>query len=297
MHTITAPSGSITDILRAADSACYAAKDAGRNRIHLYHEQDAELAQRRGEMQWVSQIQRALEEGRFRLNFQSIVPVKGGGEGAHYELLLRMEDEEGRLVLPAAFLPAAERYHLAAKLDRWVIQTAFEWLTSHPEQLARLSVCAINLSGHSLGNPEILDFISGRVSAGRPPADKICFEITETAAIANLALATDFMKTLKEQGCQFALDDFGSGLSSFAYPKNLRVDFLKIDGAFVREMVHDPIALAIVKSINEIGQVMGMKTIAEYVENDAILAKLRELGVDYAQGYGIDQPQPLVTWN
>ena len=294
---ITAPSGSITDILRAADSACYAAKDAGRNRIHLYHEQDAELAQRRGEMQWVSQIQRALEEGRFRLNFQSIVPVKGGGEGAHYELLLRMEDEEGRLVLPAAFLPAAERYHLAAKLDRWVIQTAFEWLTSHPEQLARLSVCAINLSGHSLGNPEILDFISGRVSAGRPPADKICFEITETAAIANLALATDFMKTLKEQGCQFALDDFGSGLSSFAYLKNLRVDFLKIDGAFVREMVHDPIALAIVKSINEIGQVMGMKTIAEYVENDAILAKLRELGVDYAQGYGIDQPQPLVTWN
>ncbi len=293
---IGASSESVTSVLSMADAACYAAKDAGRNRIHIYHEADTDFARRHGEMELVSQINSALEEDRFHLVSQPILPVDDSGpKRFHYELLLRMESEAGNIVSPDVFLPAAERYNISVKIDRWVISTAFAWLIGRAEHLEQLHLCSINLSGHSLGDKEFLQFIIRQFEETKLSEAKICFEITETAAIANLENATKFMKTLKERGCRFALDDFGSGLSSFAYLRNLPVDFLKIDGVFVKDIVDDPIALAMVKSINEIGQVMGKKTIAEFVENEPILEKLREIGVDYAQGYGVGRPQRIAA--
>lgn len=293
MVPVRGGSGDIATALSAADNACYAAKEAGRNRIHIYQPDDAELARRRGEMQWVARIQHALEEDRFQLSYQPIVPVAGATSGEHYELLIRMRDEDGRLVSPGDFLPAAERYNLATRLDAWVITTALQWLTRNPRHLQCLHLCSINLSGQSLGDEEFLQFIIDQFKRTAVEPGKICFEVTETAAIARLSTATRFISELRRLGCRFALDDFGSGLSSFAYLKNLPVDFLKIDGAFVKDIVDDPIDLAMVKSISEIGRVMGKRTIAEFVENDRILEKLRELGVDYAQGYGIGRTRPI----
>jgi two-component system CheB/CheR fusion protein len=290
---ITKDSETTTNILKEADSACYAAKDEGRNRVHVYRADDAELAKRQGEMQWVARIQRGLEEERFHLDVQPITPVNGTADGGYYELLLRMKDEEGQVVPPGVFLAVAERYNLSTKLDHWVIATAFEWLTQHSQQLERLFLCSINLSGHSLGDEKFLEFVNRQFNETKLPPQKICFEVTETAAIANLASAARFIKVLKQRGCRFALDDFGSGLSSFAYLKNLPVDFLKIDGVFVKDIIGDPIALAMVNSINDIGHVMGKQTIAEFVENDAILKRLQEVGVDYAQGNYIGRPRPL----
>jgi diguanylate cyclase (GGDEF)-like protein len=291
---INKDSQSATDVLKDADSACYAAKDAGRNRIHVYRPDDAHLAKRHGEMQLATQIEKDLEQDRFHLVIQPIAPVTGKGvKAGFYELLLRMEDKGGRIVPPDAFFAAAERYNLSTKLDRWVIGTAFSWFTSHPEHLERLFLLCLNLSGHSLGDEEFLPFVMRQFKDTKIPPQKICFEVTETAAIGNLAMAYRFIKVLKQQGCQFALDDFGSGLSSFAYLKNLAVDFIKIDGIFIKQILDDPIDLAMVKSINDIGQLMGKKTIAEFVENKAILKKLQEIGIDYAQGYAIGQPQPL----
>ena len=291
---ITDASEGIAALLSAADTACYAAKDQGRNRIHVYHDNDVELSRRTTEMQWVARIHRALEEKRFHLCAQPIVRIGNNYDAKeHYELLLRMEDENGNIVTPGAFLPAAERYNLATKLDRWVISTAFEWFIMHPEQLDRLFLCSINLSGHSLVDGEFLDFLSTKLEEGHVPPEKICFEITETAAISNLSSATHFIKALNALGCRFALDDFGSGLSSFAYLKNLPVDFLKIDGLFVKDIVDDPVDFAMVKSINDMGHVLGKQTIAEFVENDDILKKLQQIGVDYAQGYGVGKPRPL----
>ena len=292
--SITKTSKDIAEVLSAADGACYAAKDQGRNRIHVYQQNDAQLAQWQGQMQWVAKINQALEEDRFRLYFQPIIPLERRDDKRDcYELLIRMEDKDGRLVLPGAFLPAAERYNLATKLDRWVIDTAFRWLNSHPRHLQELSLCFINLSGHSLGDPELLQFVSQQFDEMHVPSRKICFEVTETAAIANLPSATHLIRKLRQRGCQFALDDFGSGLSSFAYLKNLPVDFLKIDGLFVKDIVEDPIDMAMVRCINDIGHVMGKQIIAEFVENKAILGKLRQIGVDYAQGYGISQPKAI----
>ena len=291
---VTRASEHITGVLRAADNACYAAKDTGRNRIHLYHEADAELVKRHREMQWVVRMNRALEDDRFHLSFQPIVPIDGGSsDWTHYELLLWMEDEDGRILPPGAFLPAAERYNLAARLDRWVIDAAFEWLTRHPAHLEDLSLCAINLSGHSLGDQKFLDSLIDRFRERAIPANKICFEITETAAISNLADAARFVKALKALGCRFALDDFGSGLSSFAYLRSLSVDYVKIDGMFVRDIHRDSIDLALVKSINDIGHIMGKKTIAEFVDSEAVLEKLGEIGVDFVQGHAIGKPRPL----
>ncbi len=291
---ITPASGDINRVLSAADAACYMAKEQGRNRIHIYQPDDAELAQRHGEMQWATRIPRALEEDRFRLFWQPIVPVtRGNDQRLHFELLLRLEDEVGRLIAPGAFLASAERYNLSTRLDRWVISAAFEWLLAHPHELQQLGLCTINLSGHSMSDQAFLAFIMHQFEVTAIPPEKICFEVTETAAIANLTIATQFIKALKARGCCFALDDFGSGLSSFAYLKNLPVDFLKIDGAFVKDIADDPTSCAIVKSINEIGQIMGKQTVAEFVENEPILEKLRQMGVDYAQGYLIGRPMPL----
>ncbi|MBL1143106.1 MAG: EAL domain-containing protein [Proteobacteria bacterium] len=281
-----------TDILKAADAACYMAKDAGRNRIQVYHAEDLDLAQRQGEVQWVEKINEALDKNLFCLYAQVISPVKKDSD-KHYELLIRMSDKNGGIIPPGAFLPAAERYNLISRLDRWVISNAFEFLANNPDFQERINFCSINLSGLSLTENDFLKFVMAGLRDFEINAEKICFEITETAAISNLNVAVKFISTLKKFGCKFALDDFGSGLSSFGYLKNLPVDYLKIDGMFVKDIVDDPIDLAMVKSINEIGHVMGMKTIAEFVENDEIKEILNRLGVDYVQGYGIGKPLPL----
>ena len=221
-----------------------------------------------------------------------MAPIEAAADqGNHYEVLLRLQDDE--LVLPSNFFPAADRYNLSSQLDRWVIGETFQWIASHPAHLERLHLCAINLSGHSLNEEKFLEFINDKFMNLPIPPNKICFEITETVAIANLTQAANFMRTLKQKGCRFALDDFGSGLSSFAYLKNLPVDILKIDGLFVQDMINDSLDLAMVKSINDIGRVMGKKTVAEFVENEKTLDKLREIGVDYAQGFGIARPRPI----
>ena len=285
-------SSEINALLSAADTACYMAKDQGRSRIHIYREDDEELAKIHGEMKWAVSLPRALEENRFLLYLQPIVPVASKhDESIHYEILLRMKDKQ--IVLPNEFLPAADRYNLSSKIDRWVINATFKWIIDHPAHLEQLNLCAINLSGHSLNDETFLDYVQRQFEEFPVPPEKICFEITETVAIANLSRTANFMGILKDRGCRFSLDDFGSGLSSFAYLKHLPVDFLKIDGAFVKDILDDPLDLALVKSINEIGHVMGKQTIAEFVENEAILAKLREIGVDYAQGYGIARPRPI----
>ena len=286
--------GNVNDVLSAADAACYAAKDAGRNRVHIYSVDDKQVSQHRGEMKWVSKINQALEDDLFALYYQKIVPVDQKiGHGEHYELLMRMHGKDGEVIPPGAFLPAAERFGLSAKIDHWVVSSAFTWLATHPAKQKKLELCAINLSGQTLGNDDFMKYLIDKLDENLVDPNKICFEITETSAIANLSHAIRFIKKIREKGCRFALDDFGSGVSSFGYLKNLPVDFLKIDGAFVRDIKTDRIDRAMVKSINEIGQIMGKKTIAEFVENDAILQELKKIGVDYAQGYGIAKPRAL----
>jgi diguanylate cyclase (GGDEF)-like protein/PAS domain S-box-containing protein len=292
---ITPESASVTELLSEADAACYAAKDKGRDRIQVYQPGDAELARRHGEMRWVARLNEALAQNRFRLYYQTILALNSHGSGPRAELLLRLQEEDGGIVPPAAFLPAAERFNLMPAIDRWVIRQAFEELARvrrrHPGRPR--SVCSINLSGASLNDEKFLDFVNEQFlrSGMEPPG--VCFEITETAAIANLDQAIAFMEALKRKGCCFALDDFGSGMSSFVYLKHLPVSYLKISGAFILNIVANPVDRAIVDAICRIGQVMDIKTIAEFVENDAILEKLRELCVDYAQGYAISHPQPL----
>ena len=284
----------IADVLRMADAACYVAKDKGRNRVHVYSHQDTEVAQRQGEMGWIGRIQKALDEERFVLYSQKILPLAPGNEDAvHYEVLLRMKDEDGTLIPPMAFIPAAERYGLMPTLDRWVIRTTFADCAARVLNAGEVGTTAINLSGMSLGDEHFLDFVLNQFQLFQVPPHLICFEITETAAITNLANAAVFIRALKKLGCRFSLDDFGSGMSSFAYLKHLPVDYLKIDGGFVKDMLLDPIDCAMVEAINNIGHVMGIRTIAEFVENDQIQQKLREMGVDYAQGYGIEKPHPL----
>ncbi|MDA0824306.1 MAG: EAL domain-containing protein, partial [Proteobacteria bacterium] len=283
--------------LSMAGTACFAAKDSGRNRIHSYQKDDLAVTRRHGEMRWATRINDALFDDRFELNFQRITSINSEFNcGDHYELLIRMRDELGNVVMPSEFLPAAERYNLSEKVDRWVIGHALDWLRDHPVLVDQLHLCGINLSGQSMGNEAILRFILDQVDEGSIPAEKLCFEVTETAAISDLAQATNFITLLKDRGCMFALDDFGSGFSSFSYLKKLPVDFLKIDGSFVRDICTNSIDLAMVRSINDIGHVMGKKTIAEFVEDRGVLDVLRDIGVDYAQGFEIGRPTPITQF-
>lgn len=284
-----------TTALSLADAACDMAKDSGRNRIHIYRPGDAELSRRHHEMQWVTRIQYALENNRFELHAQPIKPMHADGidELQRFEILLRMRDNDDTIIFPDAFLPAAERFNLMPAIDRWVIAQTFNWLQNRNGHLRNIALCTINISGHSLSDESFLDYVVEHLRLSAVPGTKICFELTETAAVSNVARATHFMDELKALGCRFALDDFGSGMSSFGYLKNLPVDFLKIDGNFVRDIDDDPIDYAMVDAINKVGHVMGLQTIAEFVESPNILKKLTEIGVDFAQGIGIAPPTPL----
>ncbi len=283
-----------SEALRAADLACYAAKDRGRNRIHVYRSDDVELLQRHDEMQWVARINRALEENRFVLYRQCIMPLGQGG-GQHCEMLVRMQGDNGEHVLPGAFIPAAERYDLMPKLDRWVVRNAFAYLAQRMrdsrEKLPEGHF--INLSGATLSDDHFAAYVTEQLKAFDLPAHLIGFEITETAVISNLDSALNFIEQVKRLGCRIALDDFGVGLSSFSYLKTIPADYLKIDGGFIRDMLDDPMDQAIVDAINRIGHVAGLKTIAEYVESEAIKQRLAEIGVDYAQGMAVQPPVPL----
>ena len=291
---IDAQSESVTALLSAADTACYAAKDKGRNRVQVYQPGDSELQQRHGEMQWVSRIHDAFENSRFLLYTQSIIALgKGAPVTAHCEILLRMRDERGELLPPMAFIPAAERYSLMPSIDRWVIRSLFAKLRGSPRLAEGLHTYAVNLSGTSLNDEMFLEFVLDQFRDGKVAPEWICFEITETSAIANLSKAIHFMGTLKKLGCRFSLDDFGSGLSSFVYLKTLPVDYLKIDGSFIKDIVTDPVSKAMVKAINEVGHIMGIQTIAEYVESPDILQQVMEIGMDFAQGVGISKPKPF----
>ncbi len=288
---ITADNEDVAAVLSAADSACGAAKESGRNRVHCFEENDLDLMRRRREMQWAARINNALEESRFELFRMTILPLQQVETGEHYELLLRMRDENGKIISPDQFIAAAERYGITPQIDRWVIDSAFRWLVSEADERKRLAMCSINLSGQSLGDDKFLPFVIEQFHRSGLDASKICFEITETAAIANFSQANRFIQALKELGCKFALDDFGTGLSSFGYLKHFPVDYLKIDGSFVKGLLNDPIDREMVRSINEIGHLTGKQTIAEWAENEEIITILRGLGVDFAQGYGVAQPQ------
>lgn len=289
---ITADVQSAVTAMSHADAALYAAKDAGRNRYHLYSANDDTLTLRHSEMEWAGRITRALEEGHFRLAAQRITPLNGIESGDHYEVLIRLF-QDGKLVAPGLFIPAAERYGLMGKIDRWVVRTYLDYLEQNPEGAANLALCALNLSGHSLIDESFLEFISQQLSRPHVRPECLCFEVTETAAITNFSHATHFIEKVRARGCKFSLDDFGSGMSSFGYLRQLPVDYLKIDGIFVKDMDSDPVHSAMVNAINEIGHAMGKKTVAEFVANENILKKLEAMGVDYAQGYYLGQPQLL----
>jgi len=307
---ISAHSTGTQQALKLADSACYSAKNKGRNRVQVYYPNDFDITQQSTDSQWFSRISAALDNNQFQLYQQPIVTShQKSDEPQLCEILLRMRDtQSGEMIPPMAFVPTAERYSLMPQIDRWVIEQFLSILkeqsiNDHTLKAMEKSspgssnkvVYSINLSGASINDEGFVDFITTQIEKYKVDPALLCFEITETVAIANLPKAVDFMDSLKKLGCFFALDDFGSGMSSFGYLKNLPVDFLKIDGNFVREAPTDTIICAMLEAINKVGHVMGLKTIAEYVESPAILDKVRSLGIDYIQGYEISKPLPLQT--
>ena len=283
----------LTDVLGAADAACYMAKEKGRNRVQFYRPHDSEVFLRRGEMEWVSRLQRALQEERFALHAQKIISIQQhGARNVHHELLVRMLDEHDKLIPPMAFIPAAERYSMMPLVDQWVVQSAFSKVSTLGPNCGTY---AINISGTSIGDERFLEFVREQLKRYVMPPRTICFEITETAAIANFDKAARFFGELKSLGCLFSLDDFGAGMSSFGYLKHLPVDFIKIDGSFVKDIAIDSVDYAMVRAINDVGHEMGKKTIGESVDGEAGLEALRKIGVDFAQGHWISPPVPFLA--
>lgn len=284
-------SGTLNDILSAADRACYLAKDHGRNRIYIHRDNDVVQNRHSDEMNWIHRIHDALDHDRFVLYTQEILSITDS-RPSHHEILVRMREEDDKLIQPDSFLSAAERYNLVSEIDLWVIENAIEYFSQ--ESLSKYYI-SINLSGQTLGNARRMTQIVDLITNGKVSPERICFEITETSMIANMNSAKQFITALRALGCSMALDDFGSGLSSFAYLKNLPVNYLKIDGSFVRNMDSDPVNAAMVESIIQVGHKMGLEIIAEYVENETILEQLKSMGANYVQGYGIAKPLPLDT--
>jgi diguanylate cyclase (GGDEF)-like protein len=293
---ITGPDASSEELMKFAETACYAAKEAGRNRVQVFQADDVQLARRDDIIRWVSRLNQAIENDRLQLRCQLIRPVDPqSGLLPHYEILIAIEDENGEFIPPSSFMQAAERYNRMHAVDHWVIRNVLQWMHDNPAVMSGISGFSINLSGQSLNDAKLTSYILREVMDSAVAREKVTFEVTETAAIANLADAVDFIRELQAIGCKFSLDDFGSGLSSYSYLKNLPVDYVKIDGAFIRDIHRSPSDYMMVRSINEMAHFMGKRTIAEYVESDEILVKLREIGVDFAQGYGIERPRPLDT--
>ncbi|MEI7297933.1 EAL domain-containing protein [Paraburkholderia tropica] len=280
-------------LLRAADSACYAAKASGRNRVHVYTPTDGVIESQRNDMQWARRLEAALDSDQFILYFQRIVPLKERTEQVHGEVLLRLRDTGDKLIGPGKFLPAAERFNLASKIDRWVVRSVFRILNDHADNCDKISTISINLSGNSISDPEFTEFLSQEIRIAKFKTGIICFEITETAVITNFYAASLFFSTMKKEGVRFALDDFGSGASSFGYLKALPIDYIKIDGQFVRELESDPDSQIAVKCINDVARVTGKKTVAEFVETKEVDDMLMDMGVDYSQGYLHHRPSPL----
>jgi diguanylate cyclase (GGDEF)-like protein/PAS domain S-box-containing protein len=296
--SINSASHSVSHLLSLADQSCYMAKEKGGNRIHLYWENDSELLERRGEMHWITMITNAFEKDRFRLYYQPIVSVHNHNQPNRYEILIRLIDDDGSIIPPSIFLPATQRYNMMTGIDHWVIETYFAFFQRKfkERQPESIPCCNINLSGATLNDDYFLDFIKEQLKQHQVPPTNICFEITETIAFNNYNKAIQFIKELKELGCLFALDDFGSGLSSFSYLKHLPVDYLKIDGSFVRNMADNQVDRIIVESIAQVGRLMGIQTIAEFVEDEAIFKIVQEIGIDYAQGYWSGKPKPLAEF-
>ncbi|WP_190287882.1 bifunctional diguanylate cyclase/phosphodiesterase [Marichromatium sp. AB31] len=284
-------------LLRKAYSACLSTQEVGGGNVRLYREHDGKLKRRNNEAHALSRLVRALEEDRLELFSQPIVAnaraPQAAAEPINYEILLRLKGEDGDLISPGQFLPIAERYGLSVKLDRWVVRSVLQTLAEHAERFDRFGYVTINLSGHSLGSRGFLDYVLEQLRHFATTPGKICFEVTETVAISDLQAARRFIAGLKSRGCRFALDDFGSGYASYLYLRDLEVDFLKIDGEFVQGIATDSANLALIRSINDIGKILGKRTIAEHVENDATLALLEEIGIDFVQGYFIGRPEPL----
>jgi len=293
---------SLERVMSAADQACYAAKDAGRNRVHLYQEDDHQLTQRQGEMSWVPKIHEAIETSKLVLFGQVIEQTneqssERRSSTTHVEVLVRMRDDDGGFIPPGAFLPSAERYGIMPRLDRWVIEHTLKWMEEQAKVSDHIFICAINISATSMSDVKFREFLFEKLDKTSAPCTQICFEMTETAAVANISIAADFMNKVKSCGCSFALDDFGSGMSSFNYLKNLPVDYVKIDGAFVSPIMEDETSVVMVRAIADVARVMNIKTIAEFVETDQIRNKLGELEIDYVQGYGVGKPQILTNFN
>jgi len=287
---ITKEISTVANVMSAADVACYSAKDSGRNRVQLYKHDD--MPERHREMHWISKLTRARDESRFELFYQPIVPIgTNTHDREHFELMLRLRDESGTIVTPAEFIPAAERYNIMPSIDRWVVRQALDRVVHRVASGVKPFTIAVNLSGTSLNDERFLEFLIAELTANDLAPGAMCFEITETAAIENLGNVVYFMRELKSRGCHFALDDFGSGLSSFMYLKNLPVDYLKIDGQFVENVSRDPVDRSMVAAISQVGKAMGIQTIAERVESPEVLAELARLGIGFAQGFYIAKPR------